>query len=111
LINEVEKGAVDILVGTQMVSKGLDFEKVSLVCIFDADKMINFPDFRATEKAFQMLTQVAGRGRRSIRGNVLIQTNNTKQPILQQIIESDYEGMYTQEIAEREAFVIRLLPD
>lgn len=105
LINEVEKGAVDILVGTQMVSKGLDFEKVSLVCIFDADKMINFPDFRATEKAFQMLTQVAGRaGRRSIRGNVLIQTNNTKQPILQQIIDGDYEGMYAQEIAEREAF-------
>lgn len=105
LINEVENGAIDILVGTQMVSKGLDFEKVSLVCIFDADRMINFPDFRATERAFQMLTQVAGRaGRRNIQGKVLIQTNNPKQPILHQIIQNDYIGLYEEEIKEREAF-------
>ncbi|MBB6003384.1 primosomal protein N' [Arcicella rosea] len=105
LINEVESGAVDILVGTQMVSKGLDFEKVSLVCIFDADRMIHFPDFRASERAFQMLTQVAGRaGRRATQGKVLIQTNNPKQKILQQIIENDYEGLYQDEIKEREDF-------
>lgn len=105
LINEVESGAVDILVGTQMVSKGLDFEKVSLVCIFDADRMIHFPDFRSSERAFQMLTQVAGRaGRRATQGKVLIQTNNPKQKILQQIIENDYEGLYQDEIKEREDF-------
>lgn len=105
LINEVESGAVDILVGTQMVSKGLDFEKVSLVCIFDADRMIHFPDFRSSERAFQMLTQVAGRaGRRGAQGKVLIQTNNPKQKILQQIIENDYEGLYQDEIKEREDF-------
>ncbi|MEA5401959.1 primosomal protein N' [Arcicella sp. DC2W] len=105
LINEVESGAVDILVGTQMVSKGLDFEKVSLVCIFDADRMIHFPDFRSSERAFQMLTQVAGRaGRRGTQGKVLIQTNNPKQKILQQIIENDYEGLYQDEIKEREDF-------
>ncbi|MEA5140007.1 replication restart helicase PriA [Arcicella rigui] len=105
LINEVESGAVDILVGTQMVSKGLDFEKVSLVCIFDADRMIHFPDFRSSERAFQMLTQVAGRaGRRGTQGKVLIQTNNPKQKILQQIIENDYKGLYQDEIKEREDF-------
>ncbi|MEA5425583.1 replication restart helicase PriA [Arcicella lustrica] len=105
LINEVESGAVDILVGTQMVSKGLDFEKVSLVCIFDADRMIHFPDFRSSERAFQMLTQVAGRaGRRGTQGKVLIQTNNPKQKILQQIIENDYLGLYQDEIKEREDF-------
>lgn len=105
LINEVESGAVDILVGTQMVSKGLDFEKVSLVCIFDADRMIHFPDFRSSERAFQMLTQVAGRaGRRGTQGKVLIQTNNPKQKILLQIIENDYEGLYQDEIKEREDF-------
>jgi primosomal protein N' (replication factor Y) len=83
----------------------LDFEKVSLVCIFDADRMIHFPDFRASERAFQMLTQVAGRaGRRATQGKVLIQTNNPKQKILQQIIENDYEGLYQDEIKEREDF-------
>jgi primosomal protein N' (replication factor Y) len=106
LINEVESGAVDVLVGTQMISKGLDFEKVSLVCIFDADRMIHFPDFRASERAFQMLTQVAGRaGRRDIQGKVLIQTNNPQQAILHQIIAGDYEALYRSEIHEREGFL------
>lgn len=105
LINEVESGEVDILVGTQMVSKGLDFEKVSLVCVFDADRMIHFPDFRSSERAFQMLTQVAGRaGRRGTQGKVLIQTNNPTQKILKQIIENDYEDLYQDEIKEREDF-------
>jgi primosomal protein N' (replication factor Y) (superfamily II helicase) len=105
LINEVESGAVDMLVGTQMISKGLDFEGVSLVCIFDADRMIHYPDFRSAERAFQLLTQVSGRaGRRDKQGKVLIQTNNPKQKILQQIIDNDYEGMYRDEIKEREDF-------
>ena len=105
LINEVESGAVDMLVGTQMISKGLDFEGVSLVCIFDADRMIHYPDFRSSERAFQLLTQVAGRaGRRDKRGKVLIQTNNPQQKILQQIIDNDYEGLYNDEIKERENF-------
>jgi primosomal protein N' (replication factor Y) (superfamily II helicase) len=105
LINEVESGEVDMLVGTQMVSKGLDFEKVSLVCIFDADRMIHYPDFRSGEKAFQLLTQVAGRaGRRSTKGKVLIQTNNPGNEMLLKIKNNDYIGMYEKEIAEREKY-------
>ncbi len=105
LINEVESGEVDMLVGTQMVSKGLDFENVSLVCIFDADRMIHYPDFRSGEKAFQLLTQVAGRaGRRSKKGKVLIQTNNPNNELLLKIKNNDYIGMYEKEIAEREKF-------
>lgn len=105
LINEVESGEVDMLIGTQMVSKGLDFEKVSLVCIFDADRMIHYPDFRSGEKAFQLLTQVAGRaGRRSTKGKVLIQTNNPGNEMLLKIKNNDYLGMYEKEIAEREKY-------
>jgi primosomal protein N' (replication factor Y) (superfamily II helicase) len=105
LINDVASGEIDMLVGTQMVSKGLDFEKVSLVCIFDADRMINYPDFRSGEKAFQLLTQVAGRaGRRSTKGKVLIQTNNPGNALLLKVMNNDYLGMYEKEIAEREKF-------
>ena len=94
IIQEFEGGEVDVLVGTQMITKGLDFDNVSLVGIFDADRLIHFPDFRATERSFQMLTQVSGRaGRRAGRqGTVLIQTNNPQQTILQKIIENDYKG-------------------
>ncbi|GAB3689694.1 primosomal protein N' [Spirosoma flavus] len=106
IIQEFESGQVDILVGTQMITKGLDFDNVSLVGIFDADRLIHFPDFRATERAFQMLTQVSGRaGRRAGRqGTVLIQTNNPQQPILQKIITNDYKGLYEEEIQERQDF-------
>ena len=105
MIEDVEKGNVDMLVGTQMISKGLDFEKVSLVGIFDADRMIHFPDFRAAERAFQLITQVSGRaGRRQRQGRVLIQTSNPSQPILQKIINNDYVAMYEEEIKEREEF-------
>ncbi|WP_428666910.1 replication restart helicase PriA [Runella sp.] len=106
MIEDIEQGNVDILVGTQMISKGLDFENVSMVGVFDADRMIHFPDLRSTERAFQLITQVSGRaGRRADRkGRVLIQTGNTNQKILQKIIMNDYEGMYTEEIAEREQF-------
>jgi primosomal protein N' (replication factor Y) len=105
IIEELETGKVDILVGTQMISKGLDFDKVSLVGIFDADKMINFPDFRSAERAFQMITQVSGRaGRRDTVGEVLIQTSSPQNPLLQFIIENDYQGFYEKEILERESY-------
>ncbi|MCU0339872.1 MAG: primosomal protein N' [Spirosomaceae bacterium] len=106
IIEDIEQGNIDILVGTQMISKGLDFEGVSLVGIFDVDRMIHFPDFRSPERAFQLVTQVSGRaGRRAGRpGRVLIQTSNPNQKILQKIIANDYDGMYAEEIAERETF-------
>ncbi len=106
IISEFEKGGVDMLVGTQMISKGLDFGRVSLVGIFDADRMIHFPDFRATERAFQMITQVSGRaGRRAERpGRVLIQTSDPAQPILQRILDGDYQGLYAEELLERREF-------
>ncbi|QRR03227.1 replication restart helicase PriA [Dyadobacter sandarakinus] len=106
IIQDFEEGGTDILVGTQMVSKGLDFDNVSIVGIFDADRIIHFPEFRASERAFQMLTQVSGRaGRRAGRpGKVLIQTNNPGQPLLEKVVNNDYEGMYEAEIAEREKF-------
>ena len=89
-----------------MITKGLDFDNVSLVGIFDADRLIHFPDFRATERAFQMITQVSGRaGRRAGRqGTVLIQTANPQQPILQKVIQNDYKGLYEEEIQERQDF-------
>ncbi|WP_028522057.1 replication restart helicase PriA [Runella limosa] len=106
MIEDIEQGNVDILVGTQMISKGLDFENVSTVGVFDADRMIHFPDLRSAERAFQLITQVSGRaGRRADRkGRVLIQTGNPSQKILQKIITNDYIGMYEEEIKERENF-------
>ena len=105
IIGEFETGEVDILVGTQMVTKGLDFDRVNLVGVFNADKMINFPDFRSGERAFQLITQVSGRaGRREEKGLVLIQTNNPENRVLQYILENDYEGFYASEIKEREAY-------
>lgn len=106
IIREFERGGVDMLVGTQMITKGLDFDNVSLVGIFDADRLIHFPDFRATERSFQMITQVSGRaGRRAGRqGTVLIQTSNPEQPILQKVIQNDYKGLYDEEIQERQDF-------
>lgn len=105
LIHEFENGNTDILVGTQMISKGLDFDKVSLVGIFDADRIINFPDFRSHERAFQMITQVSGRaGRRAIQGRVIIQTANPLQTVLQRVLANDYESLYQSEIADRESF-------
>lgn len=105
MLHEFEQGDVDILVGTQMISKGLDFDLVRLVGIFDADRMIHFPDFRAGERAFQMMTQVAGRaGRRSTEGLVLIQTRNPAHPLLKKVIEHDYLGFFEHEISERKTF-------
>jgi len=106
IISEFEGGNVDILVGTQMITKGLDFDNVSLVGIFDADRIIRWPEFRATERAFQMMTQVSGRaGRRADRqGRVLIQTSDPSQVVLQKIIDNDYLGLYEEEIVERRDF-------
>ncbi|MEO6285540.1 MAG: primosomal protein N' [Dyadobacter sp.] len=106
IIQEFEDGGIDILVGTQMVSKGLDFDNVSMVGIFDADRIIHFPEFRASERAFQMLTQVSGRaGRRADKpGKVLIQTANPSQKLLERVVTNDYHGMYESEIIEREKF-------
>lgn len=105
IIDEFEKGDVDILVGTQMISKGFDFDNVSLVGVFNADRMIHFPDFRSSERAFQLITQVSGRaGRRGEKGKVLIQTANPQNRVLQFVLNDDYIGFYESEIIEREAF-------
>ena len=95
----------DILVGTQMITKGLDFERLSLVGILNADNMLNFPDFRAFERAYQLFAQVSGRaGRRNKQGKVIIQTFNPTHPILQQVLDNDYQGMYNDQISERSTF-------
>jgi primosomal protein N' (replication factor Y) len=96
---------IDILVGTQMVTKGLDFDHVSLVGILDADQILRFPDFRSFERGFQLMTQVAGRaGRKTKRGKVIIQTGQPDQWIIQQVIKNDYQTMFKQELLERKNF-------
>ena len=105
IIEDFEQQRTDILVGTQMVTKGLDFEHVSLVGILSADSIIHFPDFRAHERAYQLFVQVSGRaGRKGNKGKVLIQTANPNQAIFQRVIENDYTGMYEQEITDRQKF-------
>ncbi|TVR40856.1 MAG: primosomal protein N' [Bacteroidia bacterium] len=105
IIEDFEHGRVDILVGTQMISKGLDFDNVGVVGILNADNMLNFPDFRAHERAFQLMAQVSGRaGRKNKRGKVIIQSYHTGHPVIQQVTENDYQGMYRQQISERRKF-------
>lgn len=105
IITAFEQQELDILVGTQMVTKGLDFRNVSLVGIMNADTLLNFPDYRAHERTFQLLTQVAGRaGRTKKRGEVLIQTYNPYHQILKQVSVHDYEGMYNEQLYERRQF-------
>ena len=102
IIADFEKGATNVLVGTQMVTKGLDFGNVTLVGILNADAIIHYPDFRAHERAFQLFTQVAGRaGRAAARGEVLIQTAKPDQPIFALVAANDYTGFYEAEIQER----------
>ncbi|MFN3872972.1 MAG: primosomal protein N' [Ignavibacterium sp.] len=97
------KGEIDILVGTQMVSKGLDFSRVTLVGVISAETTLWLPDFRADERTFQLLTQVAGRaGRSKIAGEVIIQTQNEKHFALQKVLQNDYDGFYKREIVDRE---------
>ena len=105
LIEDFTDNNIDILVGTQMVAKGLDFENVQLVGIFDIDRMIHFPDFRSAERTYNLATQVAGRaGRRKIQGEVIIQSFNPTQDLIKYIINQDYKAFYTNEIEERELF-------
>lgn len=105
LISDFTEGNIDILVGTQMVTKGLDFEHVSTVGILSADQMMHFPDFRAHERSFQMLAQVSGRaGRKSKRGKVILQTYNPDHHIIAYVISNDYEKMYSEEIEHRKNF-------
>lgn len=105
IIEEFEEGNIDILVGTQMVSKGLDFDKVNLVGIFDTDRMIHFPDFRSHERAYHLITQVSGRsGRKSKEGKVIVQTNDPDQELLQRAKKDDYKAFFQWEILEREHF-------
>lgn len=102
IISDFEDGLIDVLVGTQMVTKGLDFDNVGLVGVLNADMMLNFPDFRAFERAYQLMAQVSGRaGRKEKRGKVIIQTYNPNHWIIQQVIKNDYMAMYQQEILER----------
>jgi primosomal protein N' (replication factor Y) (superfamily II helicase) len=105
MIHSFERGEADILVGTQMVTKGLDFEKVKIVGILNADQMLNYPDFRATERSFQLMSQVGGRaGRREDRGMVIIQTFQPQHPIFSFLIQNDFEGFYDKELFERKQF-------
>ena len=102
LITAFEQQEIDILIGTQMLTKGLDFRKVNLVGIMNADNLLNFPDFRAHERSFQLMLQVAGRaGRTKKRGKVLIQSYNPHHQIIQQVSMGDYAGMYKDQLEER----------
>ncbi|WP_437369077.1 replication restart helicase PriA [Maribacter litoralis] len=105
IITAFEQQELDILVGTQMLTKGLDFRNVNLVGVMNADSLLNFPDYRAHERTYQLLTQVSGRaGRTKKRGKVLIQTYNPYHQILKQVTTGDYEGMYKEQLYEREQF-------
>ncbi|MEH6747095.1 MAG: primosomal protein N' [Maribacter arcticus] len=105
IITAFEQQELDILVGTQMLTKGLDFRNVNLVGVMNADSLLNFPDYRAHERTYQLLTQVSGRaGRTKKRGKVIIQTYNPYHQILKQVTTSDYEGMYREQLYEREQF-------
>lgn len=101
LINDFQEGNTKILVGTQMLAKGLDFSKVTLVGVMLADSMLNYPDFRAYERSFQLLQQVSGRAGRNSQGKVFIQTYNPSHPILKQVCDHNYEAMYQEQIKER----------
>ena len=105
MIDDFATGRKNLLIGTQMVTKGLDFERVKVVGILYADQMLNRPDFRAYERAYQMMSQVAGRaGRRNGRGKVILQTFQPELPVIRQIVANDYEGMFATEMEERKNF-------
>jgi primosomal protein N' (replication factor Y) (superfamily II helicase) len=105
IINDFEEGRIDILVGTQMVTKGLDFERVGVVGVLSADQLLQFPDFRAGERAFQLMLQVSGRaGRKHRQGKVIIQAFNTAHPVLSEVLDNDYARFYAREMLERKQF-------
>ncbi|RZL60463.1 MAG: primosomal protein N', partial [Pedobacter sp.] len=105
ILTDFQDKKTDILIGTQMVAKGLDFDNLSLIGVINADTLLGYPDFRAYERSYQLLAQVAGRaGRRADQGNVCIQTYDADNRIIKQVVDNDYLGMYNDEIAEREKF-------
>jgi primosomal protein N' (replication factor Y) len=105
IINDLEERKIDILVGTQMVTKGLDFENVSTVSILNADNMLGFPDFRSAERSYQLMAQVSGRsGRKNKRGRVIIQTYNPRHPVILDVVNHDYKAMYEQQLIDRRKF-------
>lgn len=105
LIDDFSSGKTNLLIGTQMISKGLDFDKVSVVGILNADSMLNYPDFRAYEHAFMMMAQVSGRaGRKGKRGKVILQTKSPTLPVISQVVHNDYTGFYQDLLEERRAF-------
>lgn len=105
IIADFEDRKIDILVGTQMVTKGLDFDNVSLVCILNADNMLSYPDFRAPERGFQLMAQVSGRsGRKYKQGKVLVQTYNPGHPIIGDVVRHDYLSMFEKQLTERNRF-------
>ena len=105
IISDFSAGRTNLLIGTQMISKGLDFDKVSVVGILNADSMLNYPDFRAYEHAYMMMAQVSGRaGRKGKRGLVILQTKSPDLPLIQQVVHNDYAGFYRSMIAERQQF-------
>ncbi len=105
IITDFEERRIDILIGTQMVTKGLDFDNVRVVGVLSADNMLSFPDFRAHERSFQLMQQVSGRaGRKHERGKVIIQAWKPDHPIIRFVVNHDFEGMYRQQLAERKKF-------
>ncbi|MES2458620.1 MAG: primosomal protein N' [Bacteroidota bacterium] len=105
IISDFQEKKTDILIGTQMVAKGLDFDNVTLIGVINADTLLNYPDFRAFERSYQLLAQVAGRaGRRDKQGKVIIQAYDDNHRIISQVIENKYLEMYTEELAERRQF-------
>jgi primosomal protein N' (replication factor Y) len=106
IINDFEERRLDILVGTQMVTKGLDFENVGVVGVLSADQILQFPDFRSVERAFQLMVQVSGRaGRKNKQGKVIIQALNINHPVLADVLTINYRNFYKREIEERQSFV------
>jgi primosomal protein N' (replication factor Y) (superfamily II helicase) len=105
IIEKFENQEVDILIGTQMISKGLDFDHVSMVAILNADNMLNFPDFRAFERSFQLMAQVSGRaGRKGKRGLVLIQTYSPKHAVIKDVVRNDFLHRMSEEMEERKKY-------
>lgn len=105
IIGDFASGNTNVLIGTQMVSKGLDFDRVSVVGILDADTMLNMPDFRAYEHAFMMMSQVSGRaGRKGGRGKVFLQTRNAQLPVIGQVVNNDYATFFKEQLEERQMF-------
>ena len=105
LISDFSAGRTNLLIGTQMISKGLDFDRVSVVGILSADAMLNYPDFRAYEHAFMMMSQVSGRaGRKGRRGLVVLQTKSPDHPVVRQVVANDYDAFFRSLMAERRQF-------